>query len=67
VAALLPLIIFGLSFSLETTPVRSFHFFSWLMSPLLTALFSIALYPVFQFFDRVTHKEAPREAEQGLL
>ena len=63
----LPIIILVTSWSLENQPVTDFQFFNWILSPLLTALFSLFLYPVFIIFDRLTAKGAPRDNESEVL
>jgi len=66
-AATLPLIILLWSRLIESTPISSFHFFSWVLSPFLTALFSLGVYPLLNWIDHLTQKEPPRDVETGLL
>lgn len=57
----------ALSLMIEVNPVTDPDIFSWILSPLLTMLFSLIFYPIFQILDRWTHKHLPREASGGLL
>ncbi len=66
-AALLPLFNFLWSQALEDRPISDFHFFEWIVRALLTAMFAIPLYALFAWFDRLTHKEAPKDTESSLL
>jgi hypothetical protein len=66
-AALLPIFVFGWSRILEDSPATDFHFFSWVLSPFLTALASVFIYPLLKWVDDLTQKEPPRESEASLL
>lgn len=63
----MPLVVLFWSRLIEPTPITDFHFFSWILSPFLTALASILIYPFLSWVDRITQKEAPRESETSLL
>jgi len=54
-----------LSLFFEDNSIRTPEWFSWLLSPLLTMLFSLIFYQIFTFFDSLTKKEIPREASHG--
>lgn len=66
-AALLPILVFCWSRLLEDGPIADFHFFSWVLSPFLTALASVFIYPLLKWVDDLTQKEPPRESEASLL
>jgi hypothetical protein len=62
-----PMAVWGWSRFLETNPVNTFHFFAWILNPLLTGLFAVASYPFLVWLDDVTQKEAPKDAETEML
>ncbi len=45
----------------ETNPIHRFEFFSWLISSLITALISVALFQFYMWLDKVTAKAWPTE------
>ncbi len=53
-ALILPMATFLWSQLLEQNALKEFYFFDWLMRGLLTAVFSLPIYYVFVFFDRLT-------------
>lgn len=55
------------SFFFEVQSIAEFHFFDWLISPLLTALFAWPCYLIFEWIDKVTGKESLSESESSIL
>lgn len=63
----LPFVILVTSWAFEDQPIVDFQFFNWILSPLITALISLFLYPVFIILDRLTAKGTPRDNESEVL
>lgn len=57
----------ALSHAVETSPILSPEIYYWIISSLLTMLFSLALYHLFYFFDVITKKERPTEVGSEIL
>lgn len=51
------------SWSFENNPVTNPAWFHWALEPLLTMLIALPLYALFRLFDRLTHKQLPKEME----
>ncbi len=66
-ALILPLATFILSHIIEETAVVDFHFYDWLMRPILTAAFSLPLFYLFSAIDRLTNKEPPKHTESEVV
>lgn len=66
-AAIMPLIVYFWSALIEQNSIVEFHFFNWILSPFLTALASMFIYPFLNWLDALTQKEAPRESETSLI
>lgn len=66
-AAILPLATFLLSHIIEDTSTVDFHFYDWLIRPILTAAFSLPLYYLFSAVDRLTRKEPPKHTESEVV
>lgn len=66
-AIALPLLTFILSRALEESSVVDFHFYDWLLRPLLTAVFSLPLYYIFSAIDRLTRKDPPKNTETEVV
>lgn len=66
-ALILPISIYIWSRFIEVHPSNNFHFFDWIMRSLLTAIFSLPLYYVFIWVDRITQKDTTRSAEPNSL
>jgi cell shape-determining protein MreD len=49
------------SYLIGDTPITSPNISSWLIEALLTPLFAPPLYPLFQWFDRITQRELTTE------
>lgn len=58
---LFPVIHYFLSVFIEPNPMQNFEFFSWLISSLLTAIFSISLFQLYIWFDTIMTKSWPTE------
>ena len=56
-----PVIHYLLSVFIEPNPIQNFEFFSWLISALLTAIFSITLFQLYIWFDTIMAKSWPTE------
>lgn len=63
----LPIIIYLWSFVIEAQPIKDFHLFSWLLSPLLTALVSLFVYPILIQIDHFTRRDSTRNSEAEIL
>ena len=57
-----PFLHFIFSLFIDPTPISSFEFFTWMISSLLTALFALPAYTLFDWIDRFTAMELPTEA-----
>jgi hypothetical protein len=66
-ALVLPVFVILWSFFLEERSAHEFYFFDWAIRAPLTALFSIPFYYLFTWFDKITQKEAPKDAEAGFI
>ncbi|MCB0350661.1 MAG: hypothetical protein KDD38_05720 [Bdellovibrionales bacterium] len=66
-AAALPVFTFIWSNILEPRSISDFHFFEWVLRAPLTALFAFPFFYFFSWIDKVTHKEAPKDAESGFI
>jgi len=58
-----PLLHAGYSWTFEDNPVSQPAWFHWILEPLLTMLVALPLYAVFLIFDRITHKQRPKQME----
>ena len=63
----LPIFTFLWSWVVETPPLSDFHFFDWVLRPLLTSAFALPFYYLFCWVDQWTHKETPKETESEFL
>lgn len=63
----LPLTVGICSIFLETSTSVHFNFFDWIMSCLLTALFSLPFYHVFVLLDRFTQQGAPKDTSSEII
>lgn len=66
-ALLLPPYQLLLSLVFETQVLRGPDYISWILQALLTALFSLPIYPLLNWIDRITHKEQPAETGTHVL
>lgn len=60
-------LVFVLSQFLDHNPLRSPELFSWTISFLMTILFSIPIYRVLKWWDRVTDRDELAESTGGLI
>lgn len=51
------------SWGYEDNPITNPAWFHWVLEPLLTMLAALPLLQIFYLFDRMTHKERPKEME----
>ncbi len=61
ITLLFPVTHYILSMIIESNPIQNFEFFSWIISALLTALFSVALFQFYIWFDSIMAKSWPSE------
>ncbi len=66
-ALLLPILTFLWSHILEPRPVADFKYFEWTIRALLTSAFSLPLYYIFSWIDKITQKEPPKDNESEVL
>jgi hypothetical protein len=66
-AVVLPVATFILSHVIEESSVVDFHFYDWLVRPLLTAVFSLPLFYFFSMLDRLLRKEPPKNTESEVV
>ena len=58
-----PLLHTGYSWTFEDNPVSQPDWFHWFLEPLFTMLAALPLYAAFLLFDRITHKQMPKQME----
>ncbi len=51
----------------ETAPNVEFHFFSWIVSALFTALSALPIYYILVVIDKLTQQEAPKNTSSELI
>ena len=51
----------------ETAPYVEFHFFSWIVSALFTALSALPIYYILVVIDKLTQQEAPKNTNSELI
>ena len=66
-AVMIPISSLLSTFVMDPTPVFELEILELLLSPLFTALFSLPLYSIFTFIDRLTQQEAPKDATSELI
>lgn len=66
-ALVIPVASFGLSYFFDRRPSNEFYFYDWTLRALLTSAFSLPLFYLFGFVDRMTKREPPKDTESEVV
>ncbi len=66
-ALVIPIVSFALSYFVDRRPADEFYYYDWILRGLLTSAFSLPLYYLFGFVDRMTQREPPKDTESEVV